>query len=719
MIVRPLGRGGMGEVFVARTPWEQYRVAAVKRLRPDVARVPTFAERFRHEALLAVRLEHPNVVGTIDVGSVDGQLYVASDLVVGKDTAAVADRLRERGQGAPVAVVIRILLDVLSGLAYVHGAREPDGRWLALVHRDVTPGNVLVSYEGTARLADFGLARSQLSEGSNLTNHGEILGTPHYLAPEVIRGQKASPASDIYGLGAVTYRVLTGVAPFQGTTAEVLFKALSERPRPLSDWRPDLPAWFVEFVHDMLESEVKKRPFDAGLLVRRLEHEAQQAKLLLPAASVGRWLSALFEEEKASDVEEYAQIAALDPLGAASASEGTVVLARPSEINKLKAPTAIPSGRELDDAGTELDLSGSDLELAHAERLKSRALRALPRGDSETAGLGAAPTAIAAAKASKSEDDFEALPTWASQQQQQPTPGDARPSDRTPRIEDPEHEVNATHEDSDDLTDESDHRQIPGFVDASLSSPEPPMVTDRAPLVRDEPRLAVERGPRPKNPDSVVVQPAREREGPLVRVSMNTPERAAERPAERVPDRVPERPAERVVPERPAERGPERPDRPERPERAAEPDLGKNSGHRRSAEVPVLKANDAARQQLMRARPSRSSFFMAIAGALVAVVSGVVIGAWLADSRGEVHNLEEKRAILVRFESLRGKVATRVAQHVVVDPVAIQGLTDAASAIVAEDYARASVAIEGAEQALSSITGIPPSPVSTATVPGG
>lgn len=705
MIVRPLGRGGMGEVFVARTPWDQYRVAAVKRLRPDVARVPTFAERFRHEALLAVRLEHPNVVGTIDVGSVDGQLYVASDLVVGKDTAAVADRLRERGQGAPVAVVIRILLDVLSGLAYVHGAREPDGRWLALVHRDVTPGNVLVSYEGTARLADFGLARSQLSEGSNLTNHGEILGTPHYLAPEVIRGQKASPASDIYGLGAVTYRVLTGVAPFQGTTAEVLFKALSERPRPLSDWRPDLPAWFVEFVHDMLEAEVKKRPFDAGLLVRRLEHEAQQAKLLLPAASVGRWLSALFEEEKASDVEEYAQISALDPLGAASASEGTVVLARPSEINKLKAPTAMPSGRELDDAGTELDLSGSDLELAQAERQRSRSLRALPRGDSETAGLGMAPTAIAA-KASKSEDDFEALPTWASQQQ--PAPGEARPSDRTPRIEEPDHEVNATHEDSDDQTDESDSRQIPGFVDASLSSPEPPMVTDRAPLVRDEPRLAVERAPRPKNPDSVIVAPAREREGPLVRVSMNTPERAAERPAERASER-PER-----VPERAP--GPERTDRPE--PRAVDPDVGKGAGQRRSGEVAALKTTEAARQQqIMRARPSRSSFLMAIAGALVAVVSGVVIGAWLADGRGEVHNLEEKRAVLLRFEALRSKITSRAAQHTV-DPVAIQGLTDAASAIVAEDYARASVAIDGAEQALGSGSA-PNTPVTTTTVPGG
>ena len=124
LIVRTLGRGGMGEVFVARTPWSDNPVAAVKRLRPDVARVPTFAERFQHESELAVRLEHPNVVGTLDVGSVNGQLYVASQLVLGKDTGIIADRLRERGQGGPAAVAIRLMLDVLGGLAYVHEARD-------------------------------------------------------------------------------------------------------------------------------------------------------------------------------------------------------------------------------------------------------------------------------------------------------------------------------------------------------------------------------------------------------------------------------------------------------------------------------------------------------------------------------------------------------------------------------------------------------------------
>src|SRR5436190_9876088 len=132
IIVRTLGRGGMGEVFVARTPWDENPLAAVKRLRPDVARVPTFADRFKHEAELAVRLDHPNVVGTLDVGSVEGQLYVCSELVLGKDTGVIADRLRERGQGGPAAVAIRLLLDALAGLAYVHGVREPDGRPLML-----------------------------------------------------------------------------------------------------------------------------------------------------------------------------------------------------------------------------------------------------------------------------------------------------------------------------------------------------------------------------------------------------------------------------------------------------------------------------------------------------------------------------------------------------------------------------------------------------------
>lgn len=371
LIIRTLGRGGMGEVFIARTPWTENPVAAVKRLRPDVARVPTFAERFQHESELAVRLEHENVVGTLDVGSVNGQLYVASELVLGKDTGIIADRLRERGQGGPAAVAIRLMLDVLTGLAYVHEARDLDGTPLELVHRDITPGNVLVSYDGVAKLADFGLAKSLLTEKANLTQHGEILGTPHYLAPEIIRGEPATGLSDLYGLGAVMYRFLTGVAPHHGTTAEVLLKVLSEEPRSLSELRPDLSPWLVNFVHRLLTKSPTHRPSDARQLVSKLGHEARAAGLLVPRSAVGRWLADLFSSEKDDELEERDRLVAMSADQYTPKGEGTVVLAaRVSSGPRFKAPaTNQAEPLEYDDslnAGTDLAVELGDSTDAQA-----------------------------------------------------------------------------------------------------------------------------------------------------------------------------------------------------------------------------------------------------------------------------------------------------------------------------------------------------------------
>ncbi|MEE2901842.1 MAG: serine/threonine-protein kinase [Myxococcota bacterium] len=368
LIFRAIGRGGMGEVYIARTPWDDSPLAAIKRLRPDVARVPNFAERFRREAGLAVRLFHSNIVATLDVGSVHEQLYVASELISGKDTGFIGDRLRERGQGAPLAVVIRVLLDTLSGLSYVHTAREPDGEKMGLVHRDITPGNVLVGYDGVSRLADFGLAKSELDTRSALTQHGEILGTPHYLAPELIRGEPASSASDIYGLGAVMYRVLTGVAPYQGTAAEVLAKALKSKPKPLADLRPDLPPWFITTINSMLSPDLIARPSDAGSLMRRVEHAASRYKLLLPHASVGRWLSALFEEEKEDEVKEFDAIVNLDVSQALGRAEGTKVLATARSETRLEGNSS-PFGEQTGYEEEDADLDEETLLAKPAEAL--------------------------------------------------------------------------------------------------------------------------------------------------------------------------------------------------------------------------------------------------------------------------------------------------------------------------------------------------------------
>lgn len=373
VIFRAIGRGGMGEVFLARTPYPNAPVAALKRLRPDVARIPTFSERFRHEAALALRLEHANIVDTLDVGEIDGQLYVASELVLGKDAGYIADRLRMRSQGGPAAVALRLVVDALAGLAYVHAAQDEDGTPLSLVHRDVTPGNLLLGYDGRTRLADFGLAKSYLSEGNRLTKQGEILGTPHYLAPEVVRGDPARPVSDIYGLGAVAYRFLTGIAPFQGGTSEVLMKVLTSTPRPLGELRPDLPAWMVSALEEMLQPNPSLRPSDARVFAERLVERARQADMLVPRTAVGRWLAQLFETEQREEQKEYERVLAMTGEEAlAPTREGTYVLVPTVDgHDPTTGGTPIMAGGETahplttsftdDDHGTELDLVASQV----------------------------------------------------------------------------------------------------------------------------------------------------------------------------------------------------------------------------------------------------------------------------------------------------------------------------------------------------------------------
>ena len=335
LLLRPLGRGGMGVVYVARSRRTDHPILAVKRLRADAAQVPSFRERFDHECALALRLRHPRVVHALDAGEVDGVPYVASELIAGQDIGAIAERLSQEGRGAPIKVAIRVVIDMLAALDYVHQAHEPTGRPLQLVHRDVTPGNVLVGYDGISRLADFGLAKSFLTEQLQLTVTGTILGTPKFLAPEVALGESAGPRSDLYGLGAVIYRLLVGRGPYDGDAREALEGVLSGPPRAIDTLRPDLPAWFVDTVKRLMARDPQDRPSSARIAGMHLVKEARRADALLPRNRVGQWLKDLFSEEwnRASDnmKRDLAVDVSLVPAG-----EGTRVLKAANA--PLKAP---------------------------------------------------------------------------------------------------------------------------------------------------------------------------------------------------------------------------------------------------------------------------------------------------------------------------------------------------------------------------------------------
>lgn len=286
----------MGEVWLVRTPWAEPRYAALKCLRADLSRSRGLGDRFRLEASIGAQLRHPNVVRTLEVGEAEGRLFVVSELVFGRDVRAIAERLHALGRGASAAVALHVLASALEGLAYVHGATDADGLPLGLVHRDLTPGNLLVGFDGRTVIADFGLARSDASGVPRPSERGERLGTPRYLAPEVVDGAPATPASDLYGLGAVMVKFLTGHSP---PASSELGRAASstDLARPLEVTRPDLPPWLSRTVLSLLEADPSRRPGDAARLASEVRAGTHREGLTLTEDAVAAWLQDLFFAE--------------------------------------------------------------------------------------------------------------------------------------------------------------------------------------------------------------------------------------------------------------------------------------------------------------------------------------------------------------------------------------------------------------------------------------
>jgi eukaryotic-like serine/threonine-protein kinase len=218
-----LGSGGMADVWCAEDSMLNRRVA-LKFLHPRFAQDEQFVERFRREASAAAGLQHPNVVGVFDRGTVDGAHYIAMEYVEG---ASLKDLI---GRGLTVGEAVEIVRQVLAGVKYAHER--------GIIHRDLKPQNVLVDSEGRARVTDFGIARAGASE---ITQTGSVLGTAQYLSPEQAQGLPVTAASDIYSIGVMLYEALTGRVPFDADSpVTVALKQVSERPRPPSELNPEV-----------------------------------------------------------------------------------------------------------------------------------------------------------------------------------------------------------------------------------------------------------------------------------------------------------------------------------------------------------------------------------------------------------------------------------------------------------------------------------------------
>ena len=242
-----LATGGMATVYLGRMrrPMGFHRLVAIKCMHPQYAKDPSFVSMFVDEARLTARLRHPNIVPTVDIVSDAGQLLIVMEYVEGESLAGLIKLVREAGSRIPVAVACAIIHDLLLGLHEAHESTDDDGSPLAIIHRDVSPQNVVVGIDGLARVLDFGVARAR--SRVHHSNEGEIKGKIPYMPPEQLFGEGVDRRVDIYAAGVLLWEALVGERLFEGSSEEMLVRRIDagDVPAPstkVSDISPELDA---------------------------------------------------------------------------------------------------------------------------------------------------------------------------------------------------------------------------------------------------------------------------------------------------------------------------------------------------------------------------------------------------------------------------------------------------------------------------------------------
>jgi hypothetical protein len=226
-LIERIGEGGMAEVFTAvQSGAEGFeRLVVIKRLKPHLALNPDAVAQFIDEAKLGSVLAHSNIVTVSDFGKVGEGYYLAAEYVDGRTLAQIATRYRERyDRIIPAAIVFHVIHEVLAGIGYAHDRTDTQGRPLGIVHRDVSPTNIMVNFEGEVKLLDFGIVKA--AERVSKTKEGNVKGNVGYMSPEQARGQDVSNRSDLFSLGLVMFELLSGEPFYQGGGAgEILYLA--------------------------------------------------------------------------------------------------------------------------------------------------------------------------------------------------------------------------------------------------------------------------------------------------------------------------------------------------------------------------------------------------------------------------------------------------------------------------------------------------------------
>jgi serine/threonine protein kinase len=297
-LVEKVASGGMAEVFRAkRTGVEGFeKVLAVKRILPHLSDNKEFVDMFVDEAKMVAGLTHPSIVQIFDLGKIERTYFIAMEYVHGRDLRTILRRAKDKGIRVPLDLSVLIVSRVCAALEYAHRKKDEAGRSLKIVHRDISPQNILIAFEGDVKLTDFGIAKATTKATS--TDRGALRGKLLYMSPEQAWGKLMDKRSDIFSLGVVFYEMITDRKPFLGTSEKGILELVREcRIAPPSSLNPRVPERLEKVVMKALAPEPEQRYQDAGEMLRELER-ALPERQPPSATELARFMEVLFEHEE-------------------------------------------------------------------------------------------------------------------------------------------------------------------------------------------------------------------------------------------------------------------------------------------------------------------------------------------------------------------------------------------------------------------------------------
>jgi serine/threonine-protein kinase len=296
-----LCQGGMAELYLAlRSGIEGFeKVVALKRILPSITQEPAFIGMFLDEARLAAKLDHPNIVRIYDLGEIDEQYFMAMEYLPGEDLRDIYRRARELRAHVPIDVACSVLHDAALALDFAHNLTDANGVAMSLVHRDVSPSNIIVTYHGATKLVDFGIAKARNS--SVQTQAGSFKGKLPYSSPEALRGDGVDHRADIFGMGIVLWELLTNKRLFRRDNYAAIVHAVKHDPiPPPSTIRSEIGADLDQVVMRALERDRDRRFQTALEMQTALEGVLDHLSGHRTSRQIGQWLTGVFGETRAN-----------------------------------------------------------------------------------------------------------------------------------------------------------------------------------------------------------------------------------------------------------------------------------------------------------------------------------------------------------------------------------------------------------------------------------